>query len=81
MSKKPRTTSFSLGLELTTFIRSQVASGVYASASGVVRDALVRLADEQRKEASLLTALDEGLASGRSRANVFGRARRRSRRA
>ena len=77
MSKKPRTTSFSLGDELSAFIRSQVESGAYGSASEVVRDALLRLADEQRKEASVLTALDEGLASGRARAGVFARARRR----
>jgi antitoxin ParD1/3/4 len=78
MPKKPRTTSFSLGDELSTYIRSQVESGAYESASEVVRDALVRLADEQRREASVLRALDEGLASGRARSNVFSRARRRA---
>jgi antitoxin ParD1/3/4 len=77
MAKKSRTTSFSLGDELSAFIRSQVNSGAYGSASEVVRDALLRLADEQRKEANVLAALDEGLASGRARADVFARARRR----
>lgn len=81
MSKKPRTTSFSLGDELSAFVRSQVDSGAYGSASAVVRDALVRLADERRKEASVLAALDEGLASGRARAGVFARVRRRLSRA
>jgi antitoxin ParD1/3/4 len=77
MPKKNRTTSFSLGEELSAFIHSQVESGAYGSASEVVRDALLRLADERRKEASVLAALDEGLSSGRARANVFARARRR----
>ncbi len=49
-----RTTSFTLGEELDGFVREQVDSGAYASASAVVRDALTRLAEEQRKEASVL---------------------------
>jgi antitoxin ParD1/3/4 len=72
-----RTTSFTLGEELDGFVRQQVDSGAYASASEVVRDALSRLADEQRKEAAVLAALDHGLASGRARPGAFARTRRR----
>lgn len=73
----PRTTSFALGPELDIFVREQVASGAYDSASEVVRDALTRLASERRKEAAVLAALDHGLASGRARPQVFARLRRR----
>ena len=62
-----RTTSFTLGAELDGFVREQVDSGAYASASEVVRDALARLAEEQRKEAAVLAALDQGMASGPTR--------------
>ena len=72
-----RTTSFTLGEELDGFVRAQVDSGAYASASEVVRDALTRLADEQRKEASVLAVLDHGMASGRARPGTFARVRRR----
>jgi antitoxin ParD1/3/4 len=74
-----RTTSFTLGEELDGFVRDQVDSGAYASASEVVRDALTRLAEEQRKEASVLAALDHGIASGRARPGTFARMRRRHR--
>jgi len=72
-----RTTSCSLGGELHRFFRQQVDSGAYASASEVVRDALTRLAEEQRKEASVLAALDPGMDSGRARPGAFARTRRR----
>lgn len=72
-----RTTSFTLGEELDAFVREQVDSGAYASASEVVRDALSRLAEEQRKEAAFLAALDQGMASGRARPGTFARLRRR----
>ena len=72
-----RTTSFSLGEERDGFVRQQVDSGAYASASEVVRDALTRLAEEQRKEASVLAALDHGMESGRARPGAFARTRRR----
>lgn len=69
----PRTTSFSLGAELDTFVREQVESGAYDSASEVVRAALKRMADEQRKEAAVLAALDRGVASGRARTGTWKR--------
>lgn len=72
-----RTTSFTLGEDLEGFVREQVESGAYASASEVVREALTRLADEQRKEAAVLTALDHGMASGRAQPGTFARIRRR----
>ena len=73
----PRTTSYTLGPELDAFVREQVESGAYGSASEVVRDALERLAEEQRKERALLAALDRGVASGRARPGVFARVRKR----
>lgn len=72
-----RTTSFTIGEDLDGFVRQQVDSGAYASASEVVRDALTRLADERSKEAAVLAALDHGMASGRARPGVFARTRRR----
>ena len=72
-----RTTSYTLGEELDGFVREQVESGAYASASEVVRDALNRLAEEHRKEAAVLAALDHGMASGRARPGTFARMRRR----
>jgi antitoxin ParD1/3/4 len=68
-----KTTSFILGDDLDTFVREQVDSGKYASASEVVRVALEQLAEETRKEAWLLAALDEGLASGRAEEGVWDR--------
>ena len=72
-----RTTSFTLGEDLDGFVREQVESGAYASASEVIRDALNRLVKERRKEAAVLAALDRGLSSGRARAGTFARVRRR----
>jgi antitoxin ParD1/3/4 len=72
-----RTTSFTLGEDLEGFVREQVESGAYASASEVVREALTRLAEQQRKEAAVLAALDHGMASGRARPGTFARVRRR----
>lgn len=72
-----RTTSFTLGEALDGFVREQVESGAYASASEVVREALTRLAEEQRKEEAVLAALDQGTSSGRARHGTFARTRRR----
>lgn len=74
-----RNTSVVLSEELQEFIREQIASGAYRSASEVVREALERFAGERRKEDALLAALDEGLVSGRARPGVFDRVRRRAR--
>lgn len=70
-----RNTSFVLSEELDGFIREQVEGGSYSSASEVVREALERLADEKRKEAVLLAALDRGVESGRAKPGVFARVR------
>lgn len=68
-----RTTSFSLGDELEGFVREQVESGAYASASEVLRAALTLMVDEQRKEAALYAALDRGLASGTAKPGTWKR--------
>ena len=57
-------TSLSLGEHWETFIKNEVASGCYGSASEVVRDALRRL--EERK--SKLDALRAHLAQGATQA-------------
>lgn len=68
-----RTTSFTLGSELEEFVREKVESGAYASVSEVLRDALRRMADEDRKEQELLAALDAGMASRRAKRDVWKR--------
>ncbi|MDB4991454.1 MAG: antitoxin [Myxococcaceae bacterium] len=57
-------TSVSLDEHFDEYIRSQVASGTYATASEVVRDALRQHELETRKEAALLVRLDAAEASG-----------------
>jgi len=68
-----RTTSFTLGAELEQFVRAKIESGAYASASEVVREALGRMAEEDRKERELTAAIDAGLASRRARAGTWER--------
>ena len=60
------TTSLSLGEHWEVFIRNEVASGRYGSASEVVRDALRAM--EERK--SKLEALRTHLAQGAEQANA-----------
>lgn len=60
------TTSLSLGEHWEVFIRNEVASGRYGSASEVVRDALRAM--EERK--SKLEALRTHLAQGAKQANA-----------
>lgn len=66
-----------LGDDLDGFVREQVESGAYASATEVVRHALTLLAGECRKETAVLAALDHGMASGRARPGTFLRVKRR----
>ncbi len=75
-----RTTSFTLGKDLEEFVREQVDRGVYSSASEVLREALRRMAEEDRKERELLAALDTGLASRRAKPGVWERVRAKVRR-
>ncbi|QPK61787.1 type II toxin-antitoxin system ParD family antitoxin [Methylomonas sp. LL1] len=56
------TTSLSLGEHWENFIRSEIASGRYGSASEVVRDALRELEERKYKLAALRTHLAEGAA-------------------
>ncbi|MBL0214942.1 MAG: type II toxin-antitoxin system ParD family antitoxin [Myxococcales bacterium] len=76
-----RTTSFTLGSDLEKFVHEKVDSGSYASASEVLREALRRMADEERKERELLNALDAGLASPRAKPGVWARVNARVSRA
>ena len=68
-----RTTSFTLGEDLEEFVREKVDSGTFASASEVLREALRRMAEEERKERDLLAALDAGVASRRAKPGVWDR--------
>ncbi|PZR16690.1 MAG: type II toxin-antitoxin system ParD family antitoxin [Archangium gephyra] len=70
-----RTTSYTLSAENAVFLKRQVEAGTYRSASDVVRAALTRMEEEQRKEEAVLAALDEGLASGRARPGAWKRVR------
>jgi putative addiction module CopG family antidote len=76
-----RTTSFTLGKDLDDFVREKVDSGAYPSASEVLRVALKRMADEERKERELLAALDAGVASRRAKPGVWARVEAKVRRA
>lgn len=76
-----RTTSFTLGKDLEEFVREKVDSGAYSSASEVLRAALSRMAEEERKERDLLAALDAGLASRRAKPGVWERVSAKVRRA
>lgn len=76
-----RTTSFTLGGDLEDFVREQVDNGAYASASEVLREALRRMAEEERKEQALLAALDAGAASRRAKPGVWVRVQAKARRA
>jgi antitoxin ParD1/3/4 len=72
-----KTTSFILGDELDAFVRKQVDEGRYPTASDVIRHALERLADQERKLEWVHSALDEGLASGPPREGAFDRVLKR----
>lgn len=75
-----RTTSFTLGEELEEFVREKVDSGDYSSASEVMREALKRMVEEERKERHLFAALDAGLASRRAKPGVWDRVHTKVRR-
>lgn len=75
-----RTTSFTLGADLEAFVQDQIESGAFSSASEVLREALRRMAEEERKERELLAALDAGVASRRAKAGVWERVDARVRR-
>ncbi len=76
-----RTTSFTLGEDLEAFVREKVESGDFASSSEVMREALRRMAEEERKERDLLAALDAGVASRRAKPGVWERVDEKVRRA
>ena len=59
-------TSLTLGPHWETFIQTEIASGRYASASEVVRDALRVLEPRQTKLAALRAHLAEGAAQAAS---------------
>jgi antitoxin ParD1/3/4 len=56
-------TSFALGEQWDEYLREQVQSGLYSSASEVVREALRAHRERGEREAQLDAALKKGLAS------------------
>jgi antitoxin ParD1/3/4 len=72
-----KTTSFVLDDDLESFIREQVESGEFSSASELVRTALTAFAEQTRKEVAFYEALDRGVRSKRARPGVFERVRSR----
>jgi len=65
--------SFELTPELDGFITSQVESGAFRDADGVVQAALALLEREERENEAEIQAVDEGEASGLAEGDVFGR--------
>jgi len=59
-------TSLTLGEHWETFIKNEVASGRYGSASEVVRDALRSLEERKSKLEAIRTHLAEGSAQAKS---------------
>lgn len=60
----PKTTSISLGDHFTGFIKAQVESGRFGSASEVVRAGLRSLEEHETKHQAMQRAITEGLESG-----------------
>jgi antitoxin ParD1/3/4 len=60
------TPSLSLGEHWEVFIKNEIASGRYGSASEVVRDALRGMEERKSKLATLRAHLSEGAAQARS---------------
>ena len=59
------TTSLSLGEHWEVFIKNEIASGRYGSASEVIRDALRTLEERKTKLSALRAHLAEGAAQAR----------------
>lgn len=66
------TTSLSLGEHWEVFIKNEIASGRYGSASEVVRDALRYMEERNARLAALRTHLAEGEAQARRGEFVTG---------
>ena len=58
------TTSLSLGEHWEAFIKNEIASGRYGSASEVIRAGLRKLEDDEQKLETLRALIQEGKASG-----------------
>ena len=72
-----KTTSIILGETVESFIQEKVASGQYASASEVIREAMRAFQREDEKERAVLSELDRSLKSPRAKPGVFKRLRKR----
>ncbi|THD68865.1 type II toxin-antitoxin system ParD family antitoxin [Robertkochia marina] len=59
-----KNTSISLGDHFEAFIKEEIKSGRYSSASEVIRSALRLLEREEKKESELIKALEIGEESG-----------------
>ena len=66
------TTSLSLGPHWESFIKSEIASGRYGSASEVIRDALRHMEEHHAKLTALRTLLAQGAAQAEAKEFVEG---------
>ncbi len=66
-----KNTSISLGEHYEAFVRRKVESGEFATISEVIRDALRRAEEREKRIAALDGALEEGLNSGPAEAFDF----------
>jgi antitoxin ParD1/3/4 len=72
-------TSLNLGEHFEHFVDRLVEGGRYSTRGEVLREALRRMEDDEKREEALLRTLDESVASGissRSSDEIFDRARR-----
>ena len=68
----PKNTSVSLGSHFDEFIKNQISSGRFASASEVIRAGLRTLEDEEQKLKTLRELINDGVASGVAEYNFDG---------
>jgi antitoxin ParD1/3/4 len=58
--------SYTLGHHFESFVKGQLASGRYSSASEVVRDALRLMEEREKRRAALHSALMDGFADSQA---------------
>jgi antitoxin ParD1/3/4 len=72
-----KTTSLILGAHFEAYVKEQVDSGAYSTASEVIREALREHERERSKLRALDVELDKALASGRAKPGVWKRLKKK----